>query len=211
MRVALFTPLCLALFCLPVLPAQATVYVIDPGHTRVGYAISHLGFSNFPGRFNAVNGTIEFNPDRIEKSNVDVTIDVKSVSMDHDVLDKKLLAKDFFNADKYPTITFKSFDTQKTGMDRGVVTGDLTFLGVTKPVTLKVKFNKKGWNSYMGTEMVGFSATGKIRRSDFGMKSYLPDIGDEVKLYIEVEAQKPKAQDPHATGMQQPAMGSTHR
>ncbi len=171
--------------------ANAPLYEIDPSHTRVLYGISHLGYSQMPGSFNDIKGTLRFDPERAETSEVDITINAKSVSMYHDVLDKKLLGKDFFNTDKFPKITFKSTEVKITDRDRGEVTGDLTFLGVTKPVTLKVKFNKKGFNEYAGAEMVGFSARGKIKRSDFGMDGYLPHIGDDVSLRIEVEAIAP--------------------
>jgi len=175
--------------------AAAPLYEIDPGHTRVLYRISHLGFSEMPGRFNDIKGTVHFDPADVSTAAVDITINAASVSMDHDVLDKKLLGKEFFNVEQYPTITFKSTAVEKTGEKRGTVTGDLTFLGVTKPVTLNVRFNKKGWNEYMGSEQVGFTAWGKIKRSDFGFTAYAEHLGDTVPLRIEVEAYAPKAKE----------------
>jgi polyisoprenoid-binding protein YceI len=182
-------------FLLVSFPVSAAVYEIEPGHTRVNYKISHLGYSYMPGTFNDIKGTIHFDDAKVEESSVNVTIATKSVTMDHDVLDGKLLSETFFNAEKYPTITFKSVKVEKTGDDRGSVTGDLTLLGVTKPVTLKVKFNKKAVNPYVKAEMVGFSAWGQIKRSDFGMSAYLPDVGDEVFFSIQAEAVGPKIEE----------------
>jgi polyisoprenoid-binding protein YceI len=170
-------------------------YEIDSAHTRVVYTVSHMGYINMPGHFSDITGTISFNPDDLSTAGVDITIKTSSVSMDMKALDEHIQGKDFFNIAKYPTITFKSTSAEKTGPSTGTVTGDLTLLGVTKPVTLDVTFNKKGWNKYMGTEEVGFSATTKIHRSDFGMKAYIPDVGDDIVIAIEAEAHQPKAEE----------------
>lgn len=175
--------------------AQSVTYTIDTSHTRVVYGISHLGFSMMPGRFHDISGTLVFDPQSPEASQVDIVINPVSVTMDHAVLDKKLVEENFFNTRAYPTITFKSAKIVKTGDKTGTVTGDVTLLGVTKPVTLDVTFNKKAFNKYAGAETVGFSATGKIKRSDFGMTYLLPDVGDDVLLNIQLEATAPK-QDP---------------
>lgn len=163
-------------------------YTIDPSHTRVLYFISHLGFSKMPGQFNDVTGTIQFDPNNAENSSVDALINARSLSMGNEALDKKLQGPDYFNVIKYPLIRFTSTKTEKTGSGTGTVTGDLTLLGVTKPVTLDVRFNHKGYNKYAKAQAIGFSAKGKINRSDFGMKTLLPDVGDEIELRIEAEA-----------------------
>jgi len=164
-------------------------YKIDPSHTRVLYFISHLGFSKMPGQFNDINGTILFDPDDVSTARIDAVINAKSVSMGHEVLDKKLQGPDYFNTGKYPEIRFVSTSVQKTGETRGKITGNLPLLGVTRPVTLNVKLNRHGPNPYAKSDAIGFSAWGKIRRSDFGMKILLPDVGDEISLRIEAEAQ----------------------
>lgn len=177
------------------MPASAADYVIDPSHTRVEYRVSHLGFSFMPGRFSDVTGNIAFDPQKPEESQVNVLINALAVSMDDKTLDEKLKGPQFFNASKYPLIAFKSTEVKKNGINTGTMTGDVTLLGVTKPITLKVKFNKKGWNKYAGAEAVGFTAWGKLRRSDFGMKAYIPDVGDEVTLRIAVEATQARIKD----------------
>jgi polyisoprenoid-binding protein YceI len=173
---------------LSVSAANAATYTLDKDHTRVIYFVSHLGFSNFMGHFNDISGTVDFNPSKAEASKVDVTINAKSVSMDTKVLDEHLQGKDYFNTDQFPTIVFKSTGITKTGTDTGKMTGNVTLLGVTKPMTLDVKLNKKGFNEFAKAAAVGFSATGTIKRSDFGMKTLVPLVSDDVTLRIEVEA-----------------------
>lgn len=167
---------------------QVTRYEIDPAHTRVVFTVKHLGFSWMPGVFNDITGTLNFNPADVSQSALDVKINAKSVSMGHKVLDKKLQEPQYFDTARYPVIRFRATHIETTGLETGNVTGNLTFLGITKPVKLHVRFNRKAWNTFMNTDVVGFTAWGKINRSDFGMKTMLPDVGDEVKLRIAVEA-----------------------
>lgn len=188
-----FSTFLVALFFLaPQGYAANVAYKIDASHTRVVYGISHLGFSMMPGRFHDIDGTIHFDPANPESAMVDIVINPATVTMDDATLDGKLVGENFFNVAAHPTITFKSTHITKTGDNTGTVTGNVTLLGVTKPVSLDVVFNKKAFNKYAGTDMVGFSATGKLKRSDFGMNYLLPDVGDEVTLNIQVEAAGPK-------------------
>lgn len=170
----------------------APVYKLDTGHTRVTFFVNHLGFSEMPGFFHDIEGTVQFDPNDVMQARLDVTINAKKVTVGHKVLDEKLQGPDFFYTSKYPTIRFRSTYIEKTGLEDGLVTGALTLLGVTRPVTLKVHFNKRGWNSYANQDTVGFSATGVISRSEFGMTKYLPDVGDKVKLQITAEAFQPR-------------------
>lgn len=182
----------LLLFSLFIAPARAEepqLYNIDKDHTRVVFFVDHLGFSHMPGVFNDVTGTINFDHARAEESNVNVRINARAVSVNHKALDAKLQGAEYFNTAKFPIITFKSTKIETTGLETGLLTGDLTMLGVTKPVTLDVRFNHKGWNNYASLEAIGFTATGKISRSDFGMRTMLPDVGDDIELRIELEAQ----------------------
>jgi polyisoprenoid-binding protein YceI len=180
----------LALFASPV---RAETYNLDAGHTRVQYRVNHLGFSDMPGIFNDIKGTLNFDPTNPEASTIDATINASSVTMNNTMLDGKIKGGDFFNVAKFPTITFKSTGVNREGSAKGSVEGKLTFLGVTRPVTLDVTFNKKAWDKYAGAEAVGFTAYAKIHRSDFGMKYLLPDVGDDVTIRIDVEALKAKS------------------
>lgn len=172
--------------------AHAEIYKIEPTHTRVQYRVNHLGFSEMPGIFSEVQGKIDFDPNKPGQAQVDATINTASVTMNNGLLDSKLKGKDFFNTAKYPAIRFVSTEIERTGPSVGTMQGELTMLGVTRPVTLKVEFRKKGWNKYQGGDAVGFSAWTKIHRSDFGMKYLLPDVGDDVSIRIDLEAVKAK-------------------
>lgn len=170
---------------------EAPVYEIDPSHTRVTFFVDHLGFSKMPGFFTDVTGTIRFDPADIAQARVDVRIDPKSATMGNKLLDAKLREADYFSAAKYPIIRFQGTKIEQTGMEEGKLTGTVTLRGVTRPVTLDTRFVRKSWNTYMNTETIGFSARGKISRSEFGMTKLLPDVGDMVDLVISVEAYLP--------------------
>jgi polyisoprenoid-binding protein YceI len=162
-------------------------YKLDASHANVVFLISHGGFSTYVGRFNTVDGSLKFNVKNPTKSTLSVTIDAKSVDTPSDALDDHLRKPDFFNVEKFPTITFKSTKVQKIDDKTGKVTGDLTLLGVTKPVTLDVTFNGGGFFGPIKAYRIGFSARTAIKRSDFGVGKALPFLGDDVNLIIEAE------------------------
>ena len=162
-------------------------YKIDERHTFPSFEISHLGFSIQRGRFNKTSGTIVL--DAADQSgSIDISIDAASIDTGLAELEKHLQGEDFFDTAKYPAITFKSkslrFDGDKlTGAD-----GDFTLLGVTKPVRLKIDQFNCGRHPMTKVAMCGANATAKIKRSDFGMTKYVPAVGDEVTIAIQVEA-----------------------
>ncbi|MGA1858933.1 YceI family protein [Azospirillum sp. 11R-A] len=170
--------------------AAPVSYKIDPAHTAVAFIVNHVGFSNVIGRFNTVGGDISFDKDAVEKSTVSVTIDTTSVDTNHAKRDEHLRSPDFFNAKEFPKMTFKSTKIEKTGDKTGKLHGELTMLGVTKPVVLDVTFNKDGVSPASKLETAGFSARGTVKRTDFGMKYGAPAIGDDIQLLIEIEAVK---------------------
>ncbi|MBP2293802.1 YceI family protein [Azospirillum rugosum] len=173
-------------------PASAApvAYKIDPAHLSVAFIVNHIGFSNLIGRFNTAAGEVTFDKDAVEKSTVNVSIDTASVDTNHAKRDEHLRSPDFFNAKEFPKLTFKSTKIEKTGAKTGKLYGDLTMLGVTKPVVLDVTFNNEGVSPASKLETVGFSARGTVKRTDFGMKYGAPAIGDEIQLLIEAEAVK---------------------
>jgi polyisoprenoid-binding protein YceI len=171
-------------------PAYAAeTYAIDPGHTIPTYEISHLGFSTQRGRFDATSGTVVL--DRAAKTgSVDITIETKSISTGVPKLDQHLRSEDFFNTEKFPTMTFKSDKVNFNGDEVASVDGKLTLLGVTKPVTLMVTNFKCGTHPFYKKEECGADVVATIKRSDFGMTKYVPAVGDTVRLVIPVEAFK---------------------
>jgi polyisoprenoid-binding protein YceI len=179
--------------------AASEQFEFDKAHTQIIFAVNHLGFSNSHGKFLDFDGGFTLDEDKPEKSSVNVTIKTASIDMDDQKWDDHLKNEDFFNVEKFPDMTFKSTKVELTGDKTAKVTGDLTLLGVTKPVTLDVTLNKTGVHPYSKKYVAGFSATGTLNRSEFGMTYGLPGVGDEVKLIIEVEGTGKSEKAPEKT------------
>lgn len=165
----------------------ADTFKIDDTHTSIVFFVNHLGYSNTIGRFNDFAGTFDFDPDNVENSKIDFVIDATSVDTNHEPRDNHLRSPDFLNVEEFPEITFTSTSVEKTGDNTGKVTGDMTMLGTTKPVTLDVTLNQMAPNPRSGVMIAGFSARGQVNRADFGMTFGQGGIGDVLDLYIEVE------------------------
>ena len=163
---------------------QAGSYTVEPYHTRVQFSVSHMGFTDWNGDFSNVNGSLEINPVHVEAAKLDISIPVASVSTTNAKLDGELKSDQWLDAAKYPTIHFVSTKVVRTGPNKAAITGNLTFHGVTKSVTLDASFNGAGVNPLDKSYTAGFNATTKINRSDFGVKTYLPLIGDEATIRI---------------------------
>jgi polyisoprenoid-binding protein YceI len=176
-----------ALMALP-FTAFGASYTIDPDHTFPHFKISHLGFSTMHGRFNKSEGKMTFDEAKGTGS-VEITIDAGSIDTAHEKRNQHLRSPDFLNAAEFPTITFKSSKANIKG-GKGTVEGELTMMGVTKPVTLTVTHAQCGVHPFNKKELCGFDATANIKRSDFGVKYGLPGIGDDMELMFEVEAFK---------------------
>lgn len=169
--------------------ACAASYTIDDAHTFPHFAVNHLGFSTMHGRFNKSSGKLAL--DMAAKSgSLDLTIETASVDTAHAKRDEHLRGPDFFNVKEFPTMKFKSTAVNFSGNGIGSVSGDLTLMGVTKPVTLTVQRMGCGVNPLSKKETCGFDASGMIKRSEFGMKYGVPNIGDDVVLYVSLEATK---------------------
>ena len=167
-------------------PAQVEsgTYIVDPAHTQVVFGVSHMGFTTYYGRFANASGTLDLSSKNPGSSQLQVEVPTDTVSTASDKLNGELKGAQWFDAPKYPEISFKSLKVTRTGQDTAQVTGDLTLHGVTKPVTLAVHFNGAGINPLDKKYTVGFRATGTIRRSEFGMTTYVPLIGDQVELTL---------------------------
>ncbi len=168
--------------------ADDNQYKIEPNHTSVVWFTSHFGFSNPSGKFTDIDGVITFDEKAPEKSALDVTIKIASLVTGLPKFDDHLKSDDFFDVKKFPTAKFVSKKVKVTGKNKAKVEGDLTMHGVTKPVTLNVKFNKVGANPLSNLQTIGFSATAVITRSEFGLDYAVPGVADAVNLVIEAEA-----------------------
>jgi polyisoprenoid-binding protein YceI len=173
--------------------AAPVTYKLDPGHTMVLFSWSHFGFSNPVADIGLGDGTLVFDQQDPSKSSVEVTLPLSNLDTHVPALDKHLKEPDFFNADKYPTITFKSTSVQLLSGKHYKVTGDLTVHGVTKPVVLNATLNNVGPHPMTGAQAIGFNATGTLKRSDFGLGAYVPKVSDEIQLTITTEGSVPKA------------------
>jgi len=163
---------------------QAGAYTIEPSHTRILFSVNHMGFSTWYGDFTGASGSLVLDPAKPSASTLDVAVPVASVSTTNAKLDGELKSPDWLDAGKYPTMNFHATNITVTGRGTARVTGDLTLHGVTKAVTLQAKLNGAGPNPVFKTYTVGFEVSGKIHRSDFGVKTYVPVVGDEVNLII---------------------------
>ena len=175
--------------------AAPVTYKLDPGHTMVLFSWNHFGFSNPTANLNQVDGTLVYDEAAPTKATVDVTLPLSGLDTFVPKLDEHLKSADFLDAAKYPTVTFKSTKVTSAGKDKLKVTGDLTVHGVTKPVTLDVTVNKVGPHPMMKVQTAGFDATATIKRSDFGVGAYVPNVSDEIKIRITTEAHDASAAD----------------
>lgn len=174
----------------------AGTYEVDPNHAFLAFHVGHNnGLSQYTVHFTDFDATIDFNPEDVTASSVNVTIDADELSVlysgdfaathpnsEFDSWEADLANNDrWLNADTYPEISFSSTDVTMTGLTSGEITGDLTFLGQTRPVTLDVVFNGSA-SARSGADVLGFNAVTVINRSDYGMNAFIPMIGDEVEI-----------------------------
>lgn len=173
-------------------PAAPTTYKIDPGHTSVVASWSHFGFSNPVATFGGAEGTITYDPANVGTSKVEVTIPLSGLDSRMEKFDEHLRSADFFDAEKFPNITFKSTKVEAAGDKKLRVFGDLTIKGVTRQVVLDTTINKIGEQPMAKRAAAGFDAVTTIKRSDFGVDKYAPNVSDAVTLRITTEAVVPK-------------------
>ena len=167
--------------------AAPVTYKLDPGHTLVLFSWNHFGFSNPSANLGQVDGTLVYDEKDPSKATVEATLPLAGLDTFVPKLDEHLKSSDFLDAAKYPNVTFKSTKVTPAGKGKLKVVGDLTVHGVTKPVTLDVTLNKIGPHPMMKTQTVGFDATAMIKRSDFGVGAYVPNVSDEIKIRITTE------------------------
>lgn len=161
----------------------AGTYAADPHHTQVAWSINHLGFSVYDGIFGDVTGTLTLDPAKPNAATVAIEVPVSGLVTTVHALDEHLKKADYLDAAKFPTVTFKSTAVTVNGSD-ATIAGALTLHGVTRPVTLAAHFVGAGTNPLSKKATVGFSATTTIKRSDFGMTTLAPALGDTVDLRI---------------------------
>lgn len=168
--------------------AKPVAYQIDPTHTATVFSWNHFGFSTPSANFSDIQGTINVDNAKPANSSVNVTIPLSSLNTNVKALDEHLKTADFFDAAKYPNITFKSTKVQALGKNKYKITGNLTVKDVTKPVVLDAVLNKQGVHPMTKAEAIGFNATTSFNRSAFGVGAYVPNVGDKITVNITTEA-----------------------
>jgi polyisoprenoid-binding protein YceI len=181
----------------PIKEMPSGTYKLDKTHASVTWKVNHMGLSKYTARFTKMDASLDFDAKDPAQSKLVATIDPTSVKTDYPDADKKDFdkelaeGKDWFNGKKFPEIKFEAATIEISEENKGKIHGNLTFLGVTKPVTLNTSLNGAYLKMpYLKVPALGFSATTTIKRSDFNWKTYIPMIGDEVEILIEVEFRK---------------------
>jgi polyisoprenoid-binding protein YceI len=175
---------------LPLSAHAADSFTIDPDHTYPHFSVSHLGFSTMQGRFDASSGKITLDS-ATKKGTIEFSIQAASINTGHAKRDEHMRSPDFFNVAEFPNITFKSTSVKFKDNNPASVEGNLTLLGVSKPVKLDISNFNCGLHPMDPTKkkfVCGAGASTQIKRSDFGMKYGVPAIGDDIKLVFEIEA-----------------------
>jgi polyisoprenoid-binding protein YceI len=181
----------------PVQDMPAGVYVLDDSHTSLTWRVNHLGLSNYTARFTKMSAELTFNPANPENSKLVASVDPTSIRTDYPNAAEKdfdsVLANDksWFNAGEFSSIKYETTKIERTGENTGKMHGTLTMLGVSKPLTLDVTFNGAyAKKPFAEVPALGFSAKGVVKRSEWGMATYVPNIGDDVEIWIETEFHK---------------------
>jgi polyisoprenoid-binding protein YceI len=173
-------------------PAKVTsgTYDVEPNHTIAAFSVDHMGFTTYYGTFSGLSGTLVLDAKSPKASKLDVTIPVASVQTTSPKLMEELRSADWLDAGAYPDMHFVSTKVTVTGAGKATVLGNLTLHGVTKPVSLAATFHGAGLNILNKKYTVGFDAVGHLKRSEFGVKKYVPLIGDDVTLILTGAFQK---------------------
>lgn len=167
--------------------AAPTTYKLDPAHTMVLFSWSHFGFSHPTADIGLGEGTVTFDPAHPAQAKVQVTLPLDKLDTHVGALDSHLKEPDFFDAAKYPTITFQSTKVQPMGKNRFKVDGNLTVHGVTRPVVLDATLNRIGAHPMTKAPSIGFDASTTIKRSEFGIGAYVPNVSDTIDVRITTE------------------------
>jgi polyisoprenoid-binding protein YceI len=164
-------------------------YALDKAHASILWKVDHLGFSSYIGRFNDFDASLDFDPENIEASSLEVIINTTSLDVNNEAFAEELRGEDWFNVAQFPQAIFRTTSfVEAVDEDTFVFQGDLTLLDTTAPVTLTVNFNGGGRNFLTRSYTLGFSATTTVQRSLFGLDNLVAfGVGDNIELEVHVE------------------------
>jgi polyisoprenoid-binding protein YceI len=177
------------------------VYAVDKLHTYLTFSYLHQGLSYPLLRATGIDGELDLDTSAMEKSSVGIAIDVDTIRSNVDYFDKELASPKFFNAGKFPKISFASKSYESISETDGALSGFITIRGITKPLILTVKINGALTHPMTGKPVIGFSASGYVSRSDFGLDRFVPAVADRVDLKIEAEFEMGSNQDSAAAAI----------
>jgi polyisoprenoid-binding protein YceI len=169
---------------------KAGEYTLDKDHAALLFKINHMGFSNYVGRFNDFDVSLDFDPNKIENSRVEAVIDINSIDVNNPSFAEILSGSAWLDTQNFPQAVFRSLSVEKIDNQQMLVNGELTFLGVSKAVSMNVKLNGAANNPLNRKYTLGFAANLRFKRSDFGLKKFIPVVGDEVFIEIHSEFQR---------------------
>lgn len=166
-------------------------YTLDPDHATLLWKINHLGFSTFIGRFNTFDASLDFDPENIGNSKLEVIIDTASLDINNAEFAEELRGPNWFNAEAFPQAVYRTTSLLSSEENSFVFQGELTLLGVTAPVPLNVEFHGGGRNFLTRANTIGFSANTTFQRSAFGLDRFTGfGVGDDIELEVHVEFQE---------------------
>jgi len=168
--------------------ATAAPWKVDPAHSYVQFEVVHLGLIPYPGRFKRFSATLDYVPEDVTQSSIDVRIPVKSIETDDDLMNQTLLSEQLFDERNYPEMRFRSTRIMQTGESSGVIEGDLTIAGNTRPIKMDATFAGEAKDPIFGTPRVGFIANVKIDRTKWGLSAWRVFVDKEVRIRIGIEA-----------------------
>lgn len=200
-RVLTLSIIILALIPLTAIGQASTKWILDPTHTNIEFTVTHMGLFDVTGAFNTFEGTMTSEDDNFETTQAQTTIQVASIDTENADRDAHLKSDDFFAVESFPELTFVSKEMNKIDDKRYKMTGDITIRGTTKPIILDVIYKGRITDAF-GNDRIGFTATGKLNRKDFGLKwSKMTEgvavVSDEVQITIKAQLvnQTKKEQD----------------
>jgi polyisoprenoid-binding protein YceI len=179
--------------------AEPARYELDAEHTTVAFLVEHIGYAKTLGRFRSSSGGFTFDAESGELSALRVVVETASIDTQHEARDRHLTGGDFLDTSRHPTMTFTASGAERSGERAFTVTGELTLLGRTRPLTLEATLNKMApYPIGNRAEVVGVSARGSLKRSEFGMTYGVADglVSDEVEIIIEIEASRGETPSP---------------
>jgi polyisoprenoid-binding protein YceI len=173
--------------------AEPARYELDPEHLTIAFLVEHIGYAKTLGKFLSATGGYTFDPETAELRDVRIVVATVSIDTDHEARDRHLRSNDFLASESHPEMTFTAIKARRTGERTFEIDGELTLLGVSRPLVLEAVWNKSApYPIPPRTEVMGVSARGRLERSAFGMSYGVADglVGDEVEIIIELEARR---------------------